>query len=135
MSTSGKKYKKNFTKQCVCMICSKEFLSTNSWAKVCGKECFLEKQRINSKRYRTLNNNNKVLGIERQKKYVMSHPEKVKAQKLLQYSARRGYIIRPDYCEECFISCKPQGHHSDYSKPLSVSWLCPRCHKKEHLCV
>jgi len=29
-------------------------------------------------------------------------------------------------------SLKAEGHHSDYSKPLTVVWLCRSCHEQEH---
>ncbi len=34
-------------------------------------------------------------------------------------------------CEECG-SVGAQRHHNDYSRPLELRWLCPKCHAKEH---
>jgi len=36
-------------------------------------------------------------------------------------------------CQKCKKITKLQKHHSDYSKPLQVDWLCPSCHKQLHL--
>ncbi len=46
----------------------------------------------------------------------------------------RGTLRRPRECERCCITPrrKLHGHHSDYSKPLEVEWLCAKCHRKEH---
>ncbi len=43
-----------------------------------------------------------------------------------------GTLVRPTECEQCYIECKPDGHHPDYTKPLEVIWLCNKCHKKAH---
>lgn len=45
---------------------------------------------------------------------------------------RLGQIVRPAYCERCRKECVPDGHHSDYSKPLDVQWLCRSCHVSVH---
>jgi hypothetical protein len=49
---------------------------------------------------------------------------------------RSGKLKRPDICTRCklppFEGCVIQGHHSDYSKPLDVIWLCSECHGREH---
>jgi len=46
---------------------------------------------------------------------------------------RRGKIQKPDRCESCGAkSPRLHGHHSDYSKPAEVKWLCPLCHAREH---
>ncbi len=37
-------------------------------------------------------------------------------------------IKRPDTCANCDRLCKVAGHHIDYNKPLTVEWLCHRCH-------
>ncbi len=46
---------------------------------------------------------------------------------------RTGKLKRPDeaICQECGAS-KAHKHHDDYSKPLEVLYLCPKCHRKRH---
>jgi hypothetical protein len=43
---------------------------------------------------------------------------------------RRGKIVR----EPCSVCAAPiaQMHHSDYSKPLQITWLCRPCHLALH---
>lgn len=53
---------------------------------------------------------------------------------------KSGRLVRPSSCEEC--GREPPlmrsgvtgicGHHADYSKPLSVEWLCRSCHLRRH---
>lgn len=45
----------------------------------------------------------------------------------------RGKIKKED-CKTCGSS-KSEMHHSDYSKPLEVTWLCRSCHLKEHAII
>ncbi|MHC4647806.1 MAG: hypothetical protein ACYTBJ_20275 [Planctomycetota bacterium] len=46
-------------------------------------------------------------------------------------NAIRDGRLRRMPCEKC--GAEPtEAHHEDYSKPLEVIWLCPRCHKREH---
>ncbi len=60
--------------------------------------------------------------------------QKAKARNVFSGAVARGDVVRPSNCEDCGI--KPRvsvhGHHEDYSKPLDVKWLCPKCHKKRH---
>ena len=51
---------------------------------------------------------------------------------LLNSAVKCGRKTRPDHCSECSKSCKPEGHHDDYSKPLDVRWVCRSCHAKIH---
>ena len=43
---------------------------------------------------------------------------------------RSGILIKQP-CERC-ANLKVDAHHSDYSQPLKVNWLCRKCHNIEH---
>jgi len=64
------------------------------------------------------------------------HPEKQRARWLLIAAVREGRVIKPTRCEDCGTEFSwagsIHGHHTDYSKPLDVRWLCQRCHTAEH---
>lgn len=42
----------------------------------------------------------------------------------------RGWL-EPQPCESCG-SVDVQKHHTDYSKPLDIEWLCAPCHQAHH---
>lgn len=53
------------------------------------------------------------------------------AQQLAQSAQDKGILIKPEKCEVCLKETERlEKHHSDYSKPLSVQWLCTSCHGK-----
>lgn len=54
------------------------------------------------------------------------------AWELVKKAVLKGEIERPDVCEKCGASVRLHAHHDDYSKPLDVAFLCPRCHKDRH---
>lgn len=43
---------------------------------------------------------------------------------------QKGLIIKPESCGMCGKTGMIHGHHHDYSKPLDVIWVCPKCHAK-----
>lgn len=58
------------------------------------------------------------------------NPLKYKAQNAVNNALRDGKLKR----EPCYF-CRAEfvhAHHQDYSKPLEVMWLCPRCHHRLH---
>ncbi len=58
-----------------------------------------------------------------------------RAHYLLNRAVDTGKIKRPESCEKCGGKSPDRnldGHHRDYSKPLSVQWLCRACHMKAH---
>jgi len=69
---------------------------------------------------------------EYQRKYRERTKEKKKANNALNNAIRDGHIERPGECSSCGKKCMPDGHHSDYSQPLNVKWLCRTCHVELH---
>jgi hypothetical protein len=79
-----------------------------------------------------------VLGIfsESAKKWRLKNPEKARAHWMINSAVLKGTLIRPANCSWCGAKDKPRcdgvtqihAHHSDYSKPLEVEWLCASCH-------
>jgi len=45
---------------------------------------------------------------------------------------RSGRVVKPNTCSSCFVVGLITAHHEDYTKPLQVDWLCPKCHKRLH---
>jgi Bacillus phage endonuclease len=58
--------------------------------------------------------------------------EKEKARQKLTRAIERGHLVRPEHCSKCRRKSRVQGHHTDYSKPLEIVWLCRSCHRAEH---
>lgn len=66
----------------------------------------------------------------RQKRWQEANPRKRWAHRCLEAALRLGLIERGP-CEVCGRA-KVDGHHSDYSKPIHVVWLCRRHHAEWH---
>lgn len=62
-------------------------------------------------------------------KTYVDDPVKKRARWLVQSRIRRGTMKRMP-CEVC--GKKAHAHHTDYSKPAEVKWLCPVHHGVEH---
>ena len=77
--------------------------------------------------------NNKGLKTKEYRIYCDKNPEKVKAHRILREAVRTGKIKRLP-CKVCGENRKYRvhAHHDDYSKPLSVKWLCGVHHKIAH---
>lgn len=41
-------------------------------------------------------------------------------------------IVRPQFCDSCFVEGLLFGHYDDCSQPSSVQWLCRKCHIARH---
>lgn len=64
------------------------------------------------------------------RRFKSANPEKVRAQRVLAAAIRRGDMVRPASCLSCDSVCRPDAHHTDYTKPLRVEWVCRRCHRR-----
>ena len=62
--------------------------------------------------------------------YRENNPEKVKAQQQLNTAVRAGKIKKSP-CQVCGGDIV-HAHHSEYSMPYSIIWLCPVHHKAIH---
>ena len=62
--------------------------------------------------------------------YFAAHPDRKKANHAVSNAVRDGRLVRQP-CQVCGAT-RSHGHHSDYSKPLDVVWLCAVHHKEEH---
>lgn len=65
-------------------------------------------------------------------------PIKMNARRAVRAAIQSGLLVRPQLCSACSASATRRDgataiqahHHEGYDKPLSVIWLCPKCHRK-----
>ncbi len=76
---------------------------------------------------------NRAKAQESKRRWAAANREKRYAQGRLDKALKAGRIVRPLFCEGCAKGGALHGHHDDYSRPLDVRWLCPRCHKATHM--
>jgi len=68
---------------------------------------------------------------ERKKRYFEKHPIKAECMKIYKYAIRQGKLVRGP-CSVCGVTEGVDGHHTDYTKPLDVVWLCKPHHREAH---
>ena len=90
-----------------------------------------EKGKANKKRYKA-SAGGRALIKANQRKNEIKHLNAHNCRNRTKYLIRKGELIRPTSCDDCDISCKPQGHHSDYNYPRDIQWLCQSCHMDWH---
>lgn len=66
----------------------------------------------------------------RQAKWALRNPLATWAHSATRSAIRRGLLTRQS-CQECGAD-RTDAHHPDHRDPLSVVWLCRRCHKETH---
>lgn len=54
-----------------------------------------------------------------------------RARSLVRKAIKSGTMTKMP-CECCGSTEKVEAHHNDYNKPLEVSWLCVKCHRRWH---
>lgn len=75
----------------------------------------------------------KIAGIRGKKKWISDNLIKRAASTIVGNAVRDGKLFKPTNCESCGLNHRIiHGHHDDYSYPMTVRWLCPKCHNKWH---
>lgn len=59
---------------------------------------------------------------------IPSATRKRRARHAAHFAEKLGIILRPDRCEACGSREFLEKHHTNYTLPLSISWLCDDCH-------
>jgi hypothetical protein len=65
-------------------------------------------------------------------RWAKAHPEAEKARNVARHACDSGRLTCPTICKHCGVRGLLHKHHPDYSKPLDVVVLCPKCHKQVH---
>jgi hypothetical protein len=102
------------------------------------KECVKERVRKHNSLPETKRKNNEWFKTEKGKnklsrhanKYRAANKEKTYARNKLAYEIKLGKIEKQP-CQVCGNE-KVEAHHTDYSEPLKVMWLCFKHHMAEH---
>lgn len=65
-----------------------------------------------------------------QTRHRRRNPLKYKARNAVSNALRDGRLKKGP-CKTCGATKNVQAHHSDYTEPLDVEWLCFSCHREE----
>ena len=159
VSEFGKRKDTNDGLQYMCKICLKQYFQSNKEKRNQCQKQYYQMNKEKKKQYYQLNREkkkeyqkqyvqmNKETIKEYQKQYVQlnkekmrdyrnqyyrRNPEKDKARVKLNDAVQSGKIHKPLYCSSCDSDRHLEAHHTDYSKPLEVTWLCKSCHVDLH---
>ena len=66
------------------------------------------------------------------KKFQRANKHKINAYVKVYRAVKLGKLIKPKTCSNCTSQNRIEGHHEDYTKPLTVIWLCHDCHIRKH---
>ena len=71
--------------------------------------------------------------LKNKRKHKLMGPNYARSHNALLRAVAAGKVVRPQVCSVCNKRTTIQAHHDDYTKPLSVIWLCPPCHAQRHV--
>lgn len=61
--------------------------------------------------------------------------KRYEAQQIVKHAIKAGRLVPWPGCAACKRKRNLEAHHPNYDAPLSVVWLCMKCHKKTHAIV
>jgi ribosomal protein S27AE len=121
-----------------CKDCNKEDVRKNRADKI---DYYLEydrsranpPKRVNARIEYAKTENGKSSAKKSQAKWKESNQIKRSANLIVNNYVRDGKLVKSSFCENCGKDgCRIHGHHDDYAYPLSVRWLCAKCHTDWH---
>ena len=119
--------------QGMCKLCLKQYYHLNK-EKI--TQCHKQYRQLNKekiKQYYQINREEiKEYQKQYQKQYYRRNPEKNKARQKLNRAVRSGKVHKPVFCSSCDSDKHLEAHHTDYTKPFDVLWLCRSCHRELH---
>lgn len=93
------------------------------------------KERINKERRQYFDEHREQLEESRRianRKWRANNKRKVQVHNIVNTAIRNGELVRPEYCSKCHSPAKVEAHHTDYSRPFYIHWLCHDCHTELH---
>ena len=126
---------------CRCKI-EKDLNEFNKWkgskdghlntCKLCLKQYYLRNREKKKQYQNQYAKRNREKMRDQRNQYYRRNPEKNKARNMLNRAVQSGKIHKPLYCSSCDSDKHLEAHHTDYSNPLEVLWLCRSCHRELH---
>lgn len=86
---------------------------------------------VNAKAARSYERNKEKM-LAKNLEWRNNHRLHIKCRDAVKHEVLSGRMEKPLVCQKCGLEKKLDGHHEDYSKPLSVVWLCRKCHRLVH---
>src|SRR5215469_1804909 len=66
------------------------------------------------------------------RRYEAQNREKKNARLAVRKAIKAGKLSRSLVCQICWVVCKTEAHHPDYTRRFDVVWLCGNCHRFIH---
>ena len=115
----------------VCYVCHEEKSNVtvlekwrrSSMVRVVCRDCNTERKR----KYRQSEHGKRAI-TEASRRAYKKHRAKWIARSQVRAAIKKGTVTKPTKCENCKETKPLQAHHTDYSKPLVVIFLCSGCH-------
>ena len=119
-----------------CKSCAKKDVTTHRWDNIekireYDKSRAMLPHRVKARYEYQKTDKGKIVQEQSRSKYKRNNPIKVKAVQKINNAVRDG-VVKKGCCEVCGSTYRIHGHHTDYSKPLDVMWLCSKHHTEWH---
>lgn len=121
-----------------CKSCAKKDVNENRSLKIdyyreYDKQRANNPERILAREHYSQTEAGKEVARKAKQKWAESNLIKRAASYMVNNAIKDGKLEKKDFCECCKVKdVRIHGHHDDYAYPLSVRWLCSKCHRQWH---